>query len=273
MKYFYRNAVLFRLICLFAITFSTSLVNAGESSLKIPIPSWLDFARDDLGNWPDRIISDTKSSFFDNNNLLLLLMAGGGSIALHSTDADKNIAKNMDRHRAFRSKSLDKFVDIAGNPGIHFAATGIWYVISDRKGDQLNKDRAWTMMTALSITGLTTMALKGIVHNDTPNGKNFAWPSGHTSSSFTVAAVLNEFYGPEIGIPAYCGASVVAWRMMDSGDHWASDVLFGAILGIVVGHTVASKHKKFEVAGFKVEPYFGGLGENGGSGICLTKRF
>jgi len=273
MKHFHRNVVLFRLICLFAITFSTSLVNASESSLKIPVPSWLDFARDDLGNWPDRIISDTKSSFFDNNNLLLLLMAGGGSIALHSTDADKNIAKNMDRHRAFRSKGVDKFIDIAGNPGVHFAVTGIWYVVSDHKGDQLNKDRAWTMMTALSITGLTTMALKGIVHNDTPNGKNFAWPSGHTSSSFTVATVLNEFYGPEIGIPAYCGASVVAWRMMDSGDHWASDVLFGAILGIVVGHTVASKHKKFEVAGFKVEPYFGGLGENGGSGICLTKRF
>ena len=273
MKYFHKNAVLFRLICLFAITFSTSLAYAGESSLEIPVPSWLDFARKDVGNWPDRIISDTKSSFFDNNNLITLLLAGGGSIALHSTDADKNIAGNMERHRAFRSKDVDKFVDLAGNPGMHFAATGIWYVISDHKGDQLNKDRAWTMMTALSVTGLTTLALKGIVHNQTPNGKNFAWPSGHTSSSFTVAAVLHEFYGPEIGIPAYCGASVVAWRMMDSGDHWASDVLFGAVLGWVVGHTVAGKQKKLEVAGFKIEPYFGGIGENGGSGICLTKRF
>lgn len=273
MRHFYRNAVLCRLICLFAITFSTSLVHAEESSLKIPVPGWLDFARDDIGNWPDRIIKDSKSSFFDNNNLLLLLMAGGGSIALHSTDADKNIAKNMDRHRTFRSKDLDKFIDLAGNPGMHFAVTGLWYVISDHKGDQFNKDRAWTMMTALSITGLTTIALKGIVHNDTPNGKKLAWPSGHTSSSFTVAAVLHEFYGPEIGIPAYCGASVVAWRMMDSGDHWASDVLFGAVLGWLVGHAVAGKQKKLEIAGFKVEPFFGGLGDEGGTGIALTKWF
>ena len=275
MKHFHRNAVLFRLICLFAITFSTSLVNAGESQLEIPVPGWLDFARGDIENWPSRIIEDSKSSFFDNNNLLMLLAAGGGSIALHSSKADKQIARNMDHHRAFRSKDIDKFIDLAGNPGMHFAATGIWYLVSDRKGDQLGKDRAWTMMTALSITGVTTLALKGIVHNNTPNDKKFAWPSGHTSSSFTVAAVLYEFYGPEIGIPAYCGASVVAWRMMDSGDHWASDVLFGAVLGIVVGHTVAGKHKKIEVAGFKVEPFFGGLGDEdgGGTGICLTKRF
>ena len=273
MKHFHRNAFLFKLLCLFAITFSTSLVQAGESSLTVPVPDWLDFARGDLENWPDRIIDDTKSSFFDNNNLVTLLMAAGGSIAMHNTDVDKNIAKNFERHSSFGSKGLDKFVDIAGNPGIHFAATGIWYAISHQKGDQLNKDRAWTMMTALSITGLTTMALKGIASNHTPNGKNFAWPSGHTSSSFTVAAVLHEFYGPEVGIPAYCGASVVAWRMMDSGDHWASDVLFGAVLGWVVGHTVAGKHKKLEVAGFKVEPFFGGLGDDGGTGICLSKRF
>jgi membrane-associated phospholipid phosphatase len=29
--------------------------------------------------------------------------------------------------------------------------------------------------------------------------------------------------------------------MMDEGDHWASDVLFGAVLGWVVGHTVAGR--------------------------------
>jgi hypothetical protein len=38
--------------------------------------------------------------------------------------------------------------------------------------------------------------------------------------------------------------------MMDSHDHWASDVLFGGTLGYIVGHTVAGKHKQLELAGF-----------------------
>ena len=98
----------------------------------------------------------------------------------------------------------------------------------------------------------------------------YAWPSGHTASSFTVASVLDEFYGPQIGIPAYAAAGFVGYRMMDAGDHWASDVLFGGVLGWVVGHTVAGKHKQLEVAGFEVVPYFS---ESGANGIALVRQF
>ena len=58
----------------------------------------------------------------------------------------------------------------------------------------------------------------------------------------TVASVLHEYYGWQVGVPAYGVAGLVGWRMMDVGDHWASDVLFGAALGCVVGHTVAAQH-------------------------------
>ena len=51
--------------------------------------------------------------------------------------------------------------------------------------------------------------------------------------SFTVAAVLDDCtagWGFRIS-----GGGVRGYRMMDSGDHWASDVLFGAVLGYIVG--------------------------------------
>ena len=128
-------------------------------------------------------------------------------------------------------------------------------------------------MKALSVTGASTLGLKLIRNNRTPNDKPLAWPSGHTSSSFTVASVLHEFYGPRVGIPAYVGASVVAWRMMDSGDHWASDIVFGATLGWVVGHTVASENKLPEVAGFTVLPYSGGNSRRSVAGVSLLKLF
>ena len=122
------------------------------------------------------------------------------------------------------------------------------------------------------MTSVITMSLKAIRDNDSPNGKKWAWPSAHAASSFTVASVLDEFYGPRVGIPAYATASVVSYRMIDSGDHWGSDIIFGATLGWVVGHTFAGKHKELEVAGFKVLPYM--ASDNGPAmGGSFVKRF
>ena len=240
-----------------------------------PDESLFESAKRDFGNWPDRIWEDSIYTFTDNGNLMALLLAGGGSIAMHNTSADDTVARNMENTRTFDNNFFDEGLNIAGCPGIHFAATGIWYAIAHERGDQLNQDRAWTMMTALAITGMTTLGLKALRNNDTPNGKSWAWPSGHTSSSFAVASVLDEFYGPRIGIPAYAAASVIGWRMMDVGDHWASDVLFGATLGWVVGHSVAGKHKKVEIAGWRVTPYFGNYNVKEGTcmGFSLSKQF
>jgi membrane-associated phospholipid phosphatase len=200
-----------------------------------------------------------------------LLLAGGASIAMHNTDADDSIQDSVRSHRVFRH-CADETFDIIGNPGTHFALTGLWYAISADRRDVFNRERAWTMMTALSVNGLVTVGLKAVRNNKTPNGKNWAWPSGHTSSSFTAAAVLDEFYGPKVGIPAYALAALVGYRMVDAGDHWASDVIFGAALGWVVGHTIASKHKELEIAGFKILPYLGGA-DRPLVGVSLVRRF
>jgi hypothetical protein len=77
---------------------------------------------------------------------------------------------------------------------------------------------------------------------------------GHTASSVAVASVLHELYGLKVGLLAYAVASVVAWRMMDEGDHWASDVLFGATLGWVIGHTVARRHATWRSPASKSSP-------------------
>ncbi len=232
---------------------------------------FLESAKADLADWPRRIIEDSEDVYLKKDNLFALLLAGGASIAMHNSGADKNIAEHFERHSVFHGFADESFNAI-GHPGTHFAATGLWYALSAESGNQLNKERAWTMMTALSVTWMTTMGLKAVRDNDTPNDKSRAWPSGHTSSSFTVASVLDEFYGPKVGIPAYGLASVVAYRMMDTGDHWASDVVFGATLGWIVGHTVAGKHKELEIAGFKLLPYMGGA-EGSAVGISFVKQF
>ena len=57
-----------------------------------------------------------------------------------------------------------------------------------------------------------------------------------------------------------------------AADHWASDVLFGMVLGHIVGHQVAGEHKKFELAGFKLVPYLDSY-QQANLGVSLVKKF
>jgi membrane-associated phospholipid phosphatase len=229
---------------------------------------------EDVSLLPDRVWNDGGEALINMPALTALGLAGAASIVLHNTDfdgktVDNRVADHFENNRQW-NQTWDDVFSTAGNPGTHFAATGVWYALAAAQKDDLNRERAWTMMTALSITGITTLGLKVAVDNHTPNGDPLAWPSGHTASSFTVAAVLDEFYGPGIGIPAYLGASFIGYRMIESGDHWTSDVIFGGVLGYIVGHSVAGKHMQMEVAGFKLEPM---ITDSGATGVALVKDF
>ena len=232
---------------------------------------WYEAAKEDLRKWPKRLIADSKESFLRSDNMTALLLAGGASIVMHNTHADTNIERHFDKHPSLHGFE-DEALNVLGHPMTHFVAGSAWYFLSAQNEDDFNRQRAWTMRTALSLTWVATTGLKLARNNETPNGKDYAWPSGHTSSSFTVASVLDEFYGPKVGIPAYIAASAVAYRMMDTGDHWASDVVFGATLGWIVGHTVAGRHKKLEIAGFDVVPYVGST-EESTVGVGFLKQF
>jgi membrane-associated phospholipid phosphatase len=222
----------------------------------------------DINTFPSTLLSDANETFTRPANLAALLLAGGAGVVLHNTDADKNINENL-HHRAFNNTTSD-FFNYAGNPLTHLGATGLWYLVSEN--DSVGQDRAATMLSALAVTDATAFSLKLIVNTERPNGRDFSFPSAHTASSFCAASVLDEFYGPQVGIPAYLGAAMVSWRMLDSGDHWASDVLFGGTLGCIVGHAVAAKHKQLEIAGFKIEPLID-ISSQPSTGIALVKRF
>jgi len=288
-------AMIFAAICvnqataLYSISGKSSLLESGEIKVASSLgttnedsknsleqrseksKSFLEFTKDYIKGWPNRIREDSKDSFLKRDNITALLLAGGASIALHSSGADGQLARNFNHHRVFHDFT-DEGLNIIGSPWTHFGASALWYAVSAKNKDEFNKERAWTMMRALSLTSATTFALKAIRHNDAPNGKRWAWPSGHTSSSFAAASVLHEFYGPKVGFPAYALASLIGYRMMDSGDHWASDVVFGATLGWVVGHSLAGRQKRLEIAGLEVLPFMAGP-DGSQAGISLVKRF
>jgi len=78
-----------------------------------------------------------------------------------------------------------------------------------------------------------------------PNGMNKrAFPSGHTSTSFTWATVLQRNYGWKIGAPAYLLAGYVGATRLEERAHHLTDIVAGASIGYIVGRTVTRSHHK-----------------------------
>ena len=65
-----------------------------------------------------------------------------------------------------------------------------------------------------------------------PSGYSF--PSGHTFSSFTAATIL-LWTDKKIGIPAFILASFIGFSRLYLYVHFPTDVLGGAVLGVIIG--------------------------------------
>jgi membrane-associated phospholipid phosphatase len=234
-------------------------------------PNWTAAIRSDVTGFPGRVIDDSRATFLNGGNAAILLGTGAASLVMHTEGLDQHIAHHFESHDTF-GQSGDRFLFNVGSPFAHLPAAGLWYGLSVAGGDDLNRERSLTMLSALGITDVVAFGFKSLLRDERPNGNKGSFPSSHTASSFAVASVLHEYYGWRVGVPAYAVAGMVGWRMMDAGDHWASDILFGAALGCVVGHSVAGHHNPIEQAGFELAPYFGDA-ETPAAGISLVKRF
>lgn len=74
--------------------------------------------------------------------------------------------------------------------------------------------------------------------------KSYSFPSGHTFTSFAPATVL-FLMNKKIGIPALIIAALIGFSRMYLYVHYPSDVLCGAILGILVGVILTKLSKKY----------------------------
>lgn len=96
------------------------------------------------------------------------------------------------------------------------------------------------MLRAQTINAALTQGLKLSIRRARPDGAPYSFPSGHASASFANATVLHRHFGWKVGIPAYAAAAYVATSRLQENRHYASDVIFGAAVGIVAGRTDTS---------------------------------
>ena len=213
---------------------------------------------------------DTKATATDPFSLVCLGLAGATGIALSGGNGNDQVQRHVERHGGQLSKFWDQVGDIGGNPGTHFGVAGAMYILSQLHGDTKTYEVSKTMLSALAINGMATMALKVASRTESPNGDEFGWPSGHTSSTFCLATVVHEAYGPWVGIPAFAFAAFVGYERIDARNHDFSDVISGALIGIAVGHAVSQNHMP-KILGMDVVPYTDA--RRGGLGLALVKQW
>lgn len=102
------------------------------------------------------------------------------------------------------------------------------------------------LIRAQTMNMLTTRVLKIAVDRQRPSGGRHAFPSGHTSASFTTAGVLHRHFGWKAGAPAYAAASFIATTRVRDRAHWVSDTVFGAALGLTAAWTVTRGHDQYD---------------------------
>jgi membrane-associated phospholipid phosphatase len=93
---------------------------------------------------------------------------------------------------------------------------------------------------AMIVNGAYTGILKHAAQRTRPDGSDrLSFPSGHTSTAFSLAAVADHHYGWKVALPAYAAAAGIGLSRIENDSHHLSDVLAGATIGFLVGRTVA----------------------------------
>lgn len=120
-------------------------------------------------------------------------------------------------------------------PNIAYASAMLIGAASTSDGRMLSN--AEVMIKATIYSQLTTHALKYIVREPRPDGsgEKVSFPSGHATSAFSFASVIQAEHGWIYGGLAYTYATLVAYGRMNDNRHYLHDVVAGATIGASYG--------------------------------------
>jgi membrane-associated phospholipid phosphatase len=196
--------------------------------------------------WPDQ---QPITHFFQNlvhdvgalpstRTALVLGVGGAGALAAHPVD--DNLAGWV---RGRDASSYTSAGQVLGNGWTQGGAAIAVYLVGKLDGNPAVTHIGGDLIRGQALNGLVTTAIKVAVDRTRPNGSRYSFPSGHTTASFTTAAILDGHFGWKVGVPAYAVAGFVGWTRIRDNVHWLSDVVFGGAIGVMVGRTVTAGHR------------------------------
>lgn len=188
-----------------------------------------------------RFFKETKKSFTGWS--LLGLTAGLGATGIaYSKDEEVRNWFLKSEHLAGKSK----YGEIIGQGYAHVALDFGFFALGKTLNNERMVETSKALAEGLIINAIATNIIKYSVRRKRPNGDSRnSFPSAHASGAFLTATVVSGMYDWDwkVMIPGYLLATFAGVSRLEDDYHWASDVVFGAALGTVIGVAVSSCHK------------------------------
>jgi membrane-associated phospholipid phosphatase len=183
---------------------------------------------------PQLVGNDFISPLKDSYKNYYLYTAGGillGEFFLQK--AEKSIQRSIVSNKPLGASS--QYGDLMGQ-GI---PNGIYFLGMEMAGQG---HLAGLMLRTSLMSGLTTNILKYSIREKRPDSsaKN-SFPSGHTTTAFAFASVVQEKHGYQYGIPAYALATFVGFSRINDNKHYLFDVVAGGLVGTMYGLSICHR--------------------------------
>jgi len=195
---------------------------------------------------------------FSGREWLYTAGAAGGTVLLMSIDRDvkDNVGANT------RGTLNHDFLDIPTRYGVVQYAN-LFAIATYATGLVVKNDdirvTGRLMFESLAFSGVTVIAMRYVAGRSRPYGNNEPWdfrwfetknevqsfPSGHTTVAFAFSTVLAEridSFWSRLGF--YGMASLTAYARVYNHQHWVSDVVAGAGLGLLSGFHVVREEER-----------------------------
>ncbi len=159
--------------------------------------------------------------------------------------------------QARRSEGSDKVMSVfseMGNAAYHVALVVGLYALGELAPSPGLRKTAVLGMESLAVTGAVVLSLKCLLGRARPGtgqgphhfqpfsfrSSYFSLPSGHASSAFALAtAIAEQSESAVLDVAVYTLAGAIALSRVHNNEHWASDVLLGAVLGHFIARRIS----------------------------------
>jgi len=214
----------------------------------------------DTGNVATRLIRDVASdykNFLSVDTAQRITIGAFAAGAVHA--ADEEIASSIQEGNGTTLAGGATY----GSQLLHLPVAAAWWAIASAAGSSRHAAAGRDLLRAQISVVSWTYAIKYATDRTRPNGDPRSLPSGHASTSFATATVLQTHYGWKLGLPAYIAATYSGVSRIYENQHWASDVVLGAAVGIASGRTATVRLRRTQMT---VAP----LAVPGGGGVMFT---
>ena len=189
------------------------------------------------------LLDDTKH-LPSMTNLFWVGAGAAGALAIHPADnhINEELTDASWSHGTFGAGA------VLGQSYTLLGASIAVYSVGRIKGEGKVSHTGMDMLQSLIMSEGMTQVLKYTVRRERPDGSGAnGFPSGHAADTFAIATALERHFGWKGAVPAYAIASYVAASRLHDNRHYASDVVFGAAVGIIAGRTVTRHGREFPI--------------------------